>query len=111
MVTITLCDQFHTNVVAHILIITIKTRHRDDRSWVAVLQLIHFSTVPCCYYDFTNYSNITIGTMNLKAQCLKFRRIIMMMKKRTNFTLKLNKVIENKQQLHVSTQKNDVIFS
>lgn len=110
MVTITLCDQFHTNVVAHILIITIKTRHGDDRSWVAVLQVIHFYTVLCCYYDFTNYSNITIGTMNLKAQCLKFRRI-MMMKKRTNFTLKLNEVIENKQQLHVSKQKNYVIFS
>lgn len=110
MVTITLCDQFHTNVVAHILIITIKTRHRDDRSWVAVLQVTHFYTVLCCYYDFTNYSNITIGTMNLKAQWLKFRRIIMR-KKRTNFTLKLNKVIENKQQLHVSTQKNYVIFS
>lgn len=64
------------------------------------LQVIHFYTVLCCYYDFTNYSNITIGTMNLKAQCLKFRRIMI-----TNFTHKLNKVIENKQQLHVSTQK------
>lgn len=62
------------------------------------LQVIHFYTVLCCYYDFN--SNITIGTMNLKAQCLKFRRIMI-----TNFTHKLNKVIENKQQLHVSTQK------